>query len=165
MQKNNLMFPLSSPFHNIREVCKQMTLLEDHLNQNAKRCPDCIGKHFLSIEAYLDEAISLASNARLSSSLEPFISRVVFLQRAWAAGKNPLNIALEVRKMRKRLSPHCFSSGGALPSPDLGTLTGDVGFFSPEGGGQKALLQIFVAGLGLYFGYFLVDKFGTGGRG
>jgi hypothetical protein len=53
------MQPLMDPGYNLREVAKQLVLLEDHLFQEAKRCPDCIRKHFLTVEALLEEAVTL----------------------------------------------------------------------------------------------------------
>ena len=56
------LLPIMHPLYNLREVCKQTALLEDHLNNERKRCQDCIRKHFLTIEALLEEAISLDNN-------------------------------------------------------------------------------------------------------
>jgi hypothetical protein len=53
------MQPIMDPLFNVREICKEFTLLEDHLNQPEKRCHDCINKHLLKVEALAEEAISL----------------------------------------------------------------------------------------------------------
>jgi hypothetical protein len=45
------LLPVLDPRFNMREICKQSVLLEDHLFQKEKRCHDCICKHFLTIEA------------------------------------------------------------------------------------------------------------------
>lgn len=47
------------PSFNAREICKEMVLLEKHLNEPHQRCRDCISKHMLTIEALAEEAISL----------------------------------------------------------------------------------------------------------
>jgi hypothetical protein len=39
-----------------------MILLEDHLFQPEKRCYDCISKHTMTIEGYLQEAVTLDKN-------------------------------------------------------------------------------------------------------
>lgn len=53
------LFPILDPLFNLREVSKQLILLEDHLFHPGKRCEDCIKKHCLTIEAFLEEAITL----------------------------------------------------------------------------------------------------------
>lgn len=53
------LLPILDPMYNMREICKQLILLEDHLFQKEKRCHDCICKHFLTIEALAEEAITL----------------------------------------------------------------------------------------------------------
>jgi hypothetical protein len=50
---------LFDPKYNLREVVKQMILLEDHMFQPEKRCYDCISKHTMTVEGYLQEAITL----------------------------------------------------------------------------------------------------------
>jgi len=60
--KNADLDPIMDPKYNMFEVVKNSILLEDHLNQPKKRCKDCICKHFLSIIAYMGEAISLAGD-------------------------------------------------------------------------------------------------------
>ena len=51
--------PLTHPQFNLREIAKQMVLLEDHLAHASKHCPDCIRKHLLTIEAFAEEAVAL----------------------------------------------------------------------------------------------------------
>ncbi len=48
-----------SPEFNMREIGKQMILLEDHLFNPYRRCTDCITKHSLMIEALIEEALTL----------------------------------------------------------------------------------------------------------
>lgn len=50
---------LLHPQFNMREIAKQMVLLEDHLAHANKHCPDCICKHLLTIEALAEEAVAL----------------------------------------------------------------------------------------------------------
>lgn len=53
------MMPLMDPRFNMREVAKQLLLLEDHLTQPQRRCGDCIRKHFAMAEALSEEAMTL----------------------------------------------------------------------------------------------------------
>ncbi len=57
--KNPYLDPVMDPKYNLREVVKQLILLEDHLSHIKKRCQDCIRKHFLFIEGLIEEAITL----------------------------------------------------------------------------------------------------------
>jgi len=57
--KNKNLDPVLDPRYNMREVVKQLILLEDHLSHEGKRCDDCIRKHMLFIEGLIDEAITL----------------------------------------------------------------------------------------------------------
>jgi len=146
---------ISSPYFNIREICKQMCLLEDHLNHSNKRCPDCIIKHFLSIEAYLEEGVSLSQDPRLSKFLSHVSSLMRQLEQSWVNRSDPERVAGEVRLIRKKMAPMCMG-GSASPL----SRAADLGSFAPPG--RNILLDILVAGAGLYVGYFLVERLGTG---
>jgi len=56
---NTKLLPIMDPKFNLREVAKHLILLEDHLFHKGKRCPDCILKHCYTIDAFLDEGITL----------------------------------------------------------------------------------------------------------
>jgi hypothetical protein len=58
------LYPVLDPRFNMREVSKQCLLLEDHLNNDRKRCFDCIRKHFLIVDGLLEEAISLEKDLK-----------------------------------------------------------------------------------------------------
>ena len=62
--------PLMEPKFNIREATKNMILLEDHLFHDDRRCPDCVRKHCLTIEAFLDEAFSLDKSGKYTTILQ-----------------------------------------------------------------------------------------------
>ena len=100
--------PLMSPLYNMREVCKQIVLLEDHLNQTEKRCPDCISKHFITIEALIEEGLALDKDGKYRDKLEGRAGRIRSLQSGWASGKDPAQIAQELRAIRKEWLPGCF---------------------------------------------------------
>jgi len=99
--------PLMSPLYNMREVCKQIVLLEDHLNHPAKRCSDCISKHFLTIEALIEEAVSLDKEGEHEDLLGlPALCRN--MQQRWIDGEAESGIAQDLRKIRKTYTPTCF---------------------------------------------------------
>lgn len=54
-----LKMSLMDPKHNLREIAKQLILLEDHMAHKPKRCIDCITKHYLMTEGLLEETITL----------------------------------------------------------------------------------------------------------
>lgn len=60
---------ITDPLFNIREAAKNMLALEDHLEHVEKRCMQCIKKHFMLIEVFLDEAVGLDRYGRYSSIL------------------------------------------------------------------------------------------------
>ena len=58
------------PKLNIREIVKSLYLLQDHLMDKEKRCVDCMTKHSLIIEAYLDEAYHLDKKQEHCSTIQ-----------------------------------------------------------------------------------------------
>jgi ribosomal protein S18 acetylase RimI-like enzyme len=114
-EKDMGLLPIMSPLYNLREICKQMALLEDHLNQPRKRCGDCIRKHFLTIEALFEEAISLDKDFQYGEHLDGKAEEVRTLQGAWLDFKDTENsqkaylmLAQALRAMRKSFAPLCF---------------------------------------------------------
>lgn len=103
----------------MREILKQMILLEDHLFHAKKRCPDCIKKHALTIEALAEECVTLCEPDRVI----PESRRVASLVRAWhhayeAAPNDPRvveTIANKLRMLRKEL----MKSHSSLPLEKL----------------------------------------------
>jgi hypothetical protein len=102
------LLPIMHPLFNMREVCKQTALLEDHLNNERKRCMDCIRKHFLTIEALLEEAVSLDNKAKWADLLDGKVELVRECQTRWIDGEEPCDIAQDLRAIRKELTPKCF---------------------------------------------------------
>jgi len=102
------MDPVSDPEYNIKQIIKQSLLLEDHLIERSKRCKDCIAKHFLTIIALSEEALSLAGT---NTRKYPFIgdNQCFYddLFEKWLKAKtdhrNQLYIAEQIRKHRKQL--------------------------------------------------------------
>ncbi len=105
------LFSIMDPRFNLREAAKNMILLEDHLFQNGKRCQDCILKHCLTIEGFLEEGITLDIKKEylntLKTSSDEF--RKIFQDIANKVKNNTLtdddciSIAQNIRKIRKPL--------------------------------------------------------------
>lgn len=98
------LLPVMDPRFNLREVAKQMLLLEDHLAQPRKRCEDCIRKHFAFIEALAEEACCLQPKGpyyKLCTDLQEFARRT-FAEHV-AKVSTPEDIAETIRSIRKPL--------------------------------------------------------------
>jgi len=106
------LLPIMDPKFNLREICKQCILLEDHLSHNEKRCFDCCVKHFLTIEALAEEAITLDSSNSHSSqqNIKQLPSRVRTLQSKWHENpdENAHIVSQELRKIRKDFQIDAF---------------------------------------------------------
>ena len=99
------LLPVMDPQFNLREICKQMTLLEDHLIQPRKRCNDCITKHFLMIEGLYEEAASLDSLGKWTSQIEGKADLMRQLLSKVLDGDAYLEAAKALRELRKALMP------------------------------------------------------------
>jgi len=99
-----VMQPLMDPLFNMREMCKEFTLLEDHLNQPDMQCHDCINKHLMKCEALAEEAVSLDQQGQY-----PFIVEIPSVIRGWHEsvldGGSLVDLAPSVRQLRKELTP------------------------------------------------------------
>lgn len=114
-EKDMGLLPIMNPLFNLREICKQMVLLEDHLNNPRKRCPDCISKHFITIEAFFEEAISLDKDLKYSKLLDGKAQIMRDLQGLWLnfMGSNIEDrgyalVAQFLRRLRKDILPMSF---------------------------------------------------------
>jgi len=104
---------ISDPAFNMREVCKQALLLEDHLVQKEKRCRDCICKHFLLCISLTEEAVWLAGDkVREYPLLAECVSFFNKLFDDWLNNqendKKMLEIASSIRAMRKKMAAEYF---------------------------------------------------------
>jgi len=106
------LLPIMHPLYNLREICKQCALLEDHLNNERKRCQDCIRKHFLTIEALFEEATSLDTKAKWADKIDGKADLVRDFQMRWIDGDDPRDIAQDIREIRKDFSNECFDLRG-----------------------------------------------------
>ena len=74
-----------NPEFNMREIGKQMILLEDHLFNPYRRCNDCITKHTLMIEALIEEAITLDEEAKYQQQLQDLLASFRQISRSLMA--------------------------------------------------------------------------------
>ena len=109
------MLDIFDPIHNLKEICKEFVLLEDHLSTPEKQCSDCIRKHLLKAEAFAEEAIGLDKTGEHLKLTRPLPTQIRSIQQAFLDGEEKHQIGQRVRKLRKKLSPHCFSAN--LKSP------------------------------------------------
>lgn len=110
MKKTKLL-DIFNPLHNIREVCKELVLLEDHLVVPGKHCPDCIRKHLLRAEAFAEEAIALDKEGKHLQQISFLPQTVRNLGEKYSDGKNKHELGQRVRALRKKLAPLCFKQG------------------------------------------------------
>lgn len=96
------------PRFNLRELTKQLLLVEDHLQHPRKFCPDCLRKHLLTCEALAEEAVTLGAGKSLSLCCELLAERC----RRWLIDltdqKDPQEIAQTIRALRKKLVPFVY---------------------------------------------------------
>ncbi len=101
------LLPVNDAMHNVREIIKQMLLLEDHLFQTEKQCRMCITKHILTIEALAEEAVTLDERGAVGQEMLTVASRMRELQiefnAAASSGPEMAHIAQSVREMRRQL--------------------------------------------------------------
>ena len=98
------------PAHNMREVNKQLLLLEDHLFHPPKYCPDCVRKHLMKAEAFADESYSLDKQDEFGSTLSWLPHQLRELQDDFLVGLDKKSVAQRARYIRKRLSRETQSS-------------------------------------------------------
>lgn len=102
------LLPILNPKFNLREICKNSILLEDHLFQKGKRCEDCIKKHFLTIEALAEEAITLDKKGECREYYD-LPDKVRELEKEYIDGKDHNGVAQKLRQIRKGMMQKCFT--------------------------------------------------------
>lgn len=108
---SRLVSPIIKPEFNIREMSKQMTLLEKYLLEKPHdRCKDCIRKYFLTIEALAEEVIGADTNVRFGNSIQKLPDFIREIQRQWSGGMDYAVVAQKIRKMRQILASYSFDS-------------------------------------------------------
>lgn len=106
--------PLNSADFNIREISKQMILLEDHLADDEKYCQDCIRKHLLAVEAYAEEAVTLDPYGRWVDECRRLAKIARDIMIKFSDGVNKADLAQEIRVIRKRLVASVYDPRGSL---------------------------------------------------
>jgi hypothetical protein len=95
------------PEFNLREIAKQLALLEEHLFHPGKLCPDCVRKHLLTVEALADETVSLVEDADSGLHFRELGRELSEQAKQWVerfnSGEPVEGIGEEVRKARKGL--------------------------------------------------------------
>lgn len=89
------------PQTNLRDIVKQLLLLEQHLAHPDKRCDDCINKHLMTAEALADEAVMLDGGAVYHEICEIASTVCRELQDHYQQGIDPLGLAQTARQLRK----------------------------------------------------------------
>lgn len=101
------LLPVLRPSQNMRDIIKQLAMLEDHLYQPQKRCVDCIRKHFLTIEGLAEECATLCKPSAILPESRKIAAGVRILHHAWEqrrkGPKMAEHVAGKLRKMRKKL--------------------------------------------------------------
>jgi hypothetical protein len=108
--KNSLL-PITNPAFNLREAAKQMILLEDHLSNKGKLCDQCIIKHSLTIEGYLEEAISLDDTDKYCAEINDILVDFRKIEHGFLYGKSPQKLAHKLRDIRKKIHVKYFAVG------------------------------------------------------
>lgn len=100
--------PVMSPVYNMMQIVKQSILLEEHINQERKRCSDCITKHFLHMIGLAEEAVSLDPE---TPSYRTVAARYSEIFDAWRLDHEDVEVPKSLRAERKKLMAHYYSSG------------------------------------------------------
>jgi len=138
------MLPVTDPRFSQREAAKHCILLEDHLQSPGKRCPDCIGKHLLAIEGYIEEACGLDKSGQHTQPRAADAVRA--LGQALSQGADPRQVAQGVRAIRKKLTggkvmdglsgPHRIAQMSGTPMGPQSTHTHVAGITVGHTGGR-----------------------------
>lgn len=107
----------------MREIIKQLVLLEDHLVQKCKRCPDCIRKHMAFTEGLAEECATLCSKdgAATASDASRVARTVRVLHHAWEQGPRDDRVCAEVASRLRTLRKSLMRTYAALPLEKLPT--------------------------------------------
>ena len=95
--------PLNSLQFNLREIAKQMLLVEDHLSIPDKTCTDCIRKHLLLIEAYAEEAVTLGGTEVDVRRVYGIAGLAKYWMELFTRGYSYSKLSQQIRRERKKL--------------------------------------------------------------
>jgi hypothetical protein len=126
-EKESLLPVLDCRF-NLREICKQCILLEDHLSHDKKRCYDCCIKHFLAIEGLSEEAVTLDKEAKYKDVLCEIPDKVRQIQKFWYEDpeSNSHQASQMLRELRKDFMQKTFNIGFDSSASESGSCAGGV---------------------------------------
>lgn len=105
------LLPVTDPAFNLRETAKQMLLLEDHLSNTGKTCQQCIIKHSLTIEGYLEEALCLDCDNKYGTEINDLLDKFKAIEQKFLNGHDLKKLAQELRDLRKKIHVKYFSVG------------------------------------------------------
>lgn len=109
--KDGNLLPVMDPRFNLREICKQCVLLEDHLTHDDKRCTDCCTKHFLALEGLAEECLTLDKQGILTDDVKTLPRKIRELQLMWIKNPSPskcTEISQKLREIRKQFQEQTF---------------------------------------------------------
>ncbi len=103
---------LMDPKHNMREIAKQLILIEDHMAHKHKRCVDCLTKHYLMVEGLLEETITLDKtgehidevNTAITTIKPVMMSIIEKIKNSTIADKDYQEACQVVRSIRKEIA-------------------------------------------------------------
>ena len=124
LKKKLTLLPIMRPTFNAREIIKQNLLLEDHLFSPEKRCADCINKHFLTIEALAEEAVSLECaepNKKCPPEIKRLATTIRTLHHAWSQAPKNHQLAVDIARLLRRLRKKLMKEHASLPVTALPT--------------------------------------------
>ena len=104
--------PINSALFNVREIAKQMLLLEDHLTDTEKYCVDCIRKHFLMMEALAEEAVAMDSRSKWTEECLSLAGKIRRWEIMFCDKVHKYTISQEIRATRKELVQLIFDPRG-----------------------------------------------------
>lgn len=127
-EENESLLPVLDCRFNLREICKQCILLEDHLSHDKKRCYDCCIKHFLAIEGLSEEAVTLDKEAQYKDVLCEIPDKVRQIQKFWyeSPEKNSHQASQMLRELRKDFMQKTFNIGFDSSAAKNGSCSGGV---------------------------------------
>lgn len=136
---------INDPRFNVREIAKQLILLEQHLLEQGKYCPDCITKHLLTVEALADECQLLDSRQEWCMIAIQLGQRAKWWSLSFARGVSPHAIGQDVRAVRKSIAQGVLSPEEVAASHQ--EAADYSGLFFTEGGDAKPAILLVGAGL------------------
>ena len=107
----------------MREIIKQLIMLEDHLFQKCKRCKDCINKHMVMIEGLAEECATLCSaqSDSVAADASRIASQVRMAHHAHAQAPKDPRVCTEIGERLRVLRKELMAKYATLPPEQLPT--------------------------------------------